>query len=91
MLNPLTASNTYKYHQVLLQKRYTLPTEYILCAVSGFRRDVDEICALLAYYATLSGSYVLTFRNNLSIPSSRIKKSKPLEDRTDRLSQNVGT
>jgi hypothetical protein len=36
----------------------------------------DEICALLGYYAALSGSSVPTFRDNLSFPSSRVKKSK---------------
>jgi hypothetical protein len=62
--------------------------------MSGFGRDVDEICVLLEYYAALSGSSVPTFRDNLSVPSSRIKKSKtwiswPLEDGTDRLSRNL--
>jgi hypothetical protein len=33
-------------------------------------------CALLGYYAALSGSSVPTFRDSLSIPSSRVKKSK---------------
>ena len=42
--------------------------------ISGFRRDVAEICALLGYYAALSGSSVLSFQENLSVPSSRIKK-----------------
>jgi hypothetical protein len=41
--------------------------------ISGFRRDVDEIYALLGYNAALSGSYVPTFRDNLSVPSSRFK------------------
>jgi hypothetical protein len=30
-----------------------------------------EICALLGYYAPYSGNSFLTFRNNLSVPSSR--------------------
>jgi hypothetical protein len=38
--------------------------------ISGFRRDVDEICVLLEYYVALSGSSVPTFRDNLSLPSS---------------------
>jgi hypothetical protein len=61
--------------------------------ISGFRRDVDEICALLGYYAALSGSSVTTFRDNQSVPFSRVKKSfldfLTLEDGTDRLSRNV--
>jgi hypothetical protein len=36
--------------------------------VSGFRRNVDEICALLEYYAALSSSSVLTVRDSLSVP-----------------------
>jgi hypothetical protein len=56
-----------------------------LCLISGFCRDVDEIFGLLEYYAELSGSSVLTFRDNISVSSSRVKKSK-----TDRLSRNVG-
>jgi hypothetical protein len=57
-----------------------------LCAISGFLRDVDEICALLRYYAALSGSSVSTFRDNLSFNSSTVKKSKnflTFEDGTD--------
>ena len=40
--------------------------------ISGFRRDVDEICALLGYYATSSGNYLPTFRDNISVPSSSV-------------------
>jgi hypothetical protein len=37
--------------------------------ISGFRRDVDDTCVLLGYYAALSGSSVPTFRDNLAVPS----------------------
>jgi hypothetical protein len=37
-----------------------------------------EICALLRYYTALSGSSVLTFRDNLLVPSSRVKKMGPI-------------
>jgi hypothetical protein len=37
---------------------------------------VDEICAPLGYYVAFSGISVPTFRDNLSVLSSRIKKSK---------------
>jgi len=40
--------------------------------MSGFRRQVDENCVLLGYYAASSGDFVPTFRDNLSILSSRI-------------------
>jgi hypothetical protein len=39
-----------------------------LCVVMGFRRDVDEICALLGHYAAYSGNSLLTFLDNLSVP-----------------------
>jgi hypothetical protein len=40
--------------------------------IAGFRLDADEIRALLEYYASLSGNPVPTFRDNLSVPSSRV-------------------
>jgi hypothetical protein len=36
--------------------------------ISGFRPEVDENCALLGYYAAISGKSVPTFRRNLSGP-----------------------
>jgi hypothetical protein len=48
------------------------------CVISGFRRDVDMICAFLGYYVTWNGNFLLAFRCNLSVFSSRIKKSKNL-------------
>jgi hypothetical protein len=36
--------------------------------ISGFRRDVDEICALLGYYAASCGNCLPTFQDNLSVP-----------------------
>jgi len=39
----------------------------IRCLISGFRRDVDENCAILGYYA---GNFLPTFRSNLSVLSS---------------------
>jgi len=43
---------------------------------AGFRREVDEISALLCYYAEYSGYSLPTFRVSLSVPSSKAKKSK---------------
>jgi hypothetical protein len=65
-------------------------------------KGFDEICALLRYYAALSGSSVPTFRDNLSGPSLRVKtytdfSGQPVgpiftpEDGTDWLPRNVGT
>jgi hypothetical protein len=47
-----------------------------MSVISGFRRDVDDICALLGYYAALSGNSLPTLRDNLAVPSSRVGKSK---------------
>jgi hypothetical protein len=40
---------------------------------SGFRRDIDEICALLEYHAASCGNCLPTFRDNVSsnIPEER--------------------
>jgi len=35
-----------------------------------------KVCALLQYYAAKSGNSALTFQDNLSVPVSRVKKSK---------------
>ena len=60
-----------------------------------------EICALLGYHAAHSSNLLPTFRDNLSVTLSRVKKSKKkfilffldfltLEDEADMLSRNVG-
>jgi hypothetical protein len=41
------------------------------CRISGFRREVDESCALLGHYTASSGDSLRTFRDNLSVPSER--------------------
>ena len=46
--------------------------------ISGFRRDLDENCALLGYYTVSNSNFLPTFREKTS------------EDVTDRLSRNVG-
>jgi len=48
---------------------------------SAFRREIDEICALLGHYVAYSGSSLPIFRENLDFLT--------LEDETDRLSRNV--
>jgi hypothetical protein len=67
-------------------------------------RYVDEICYLLGFYAVFSCISVPTFRDNLWVSSSRVKKSKKdfltIEDGRashswrwvrGRFSQNAGT
>ena len=46
------------------------------CVTPGSRREVDELCALLGYYAAYSGNSLPTFRDNLSVQSSKVKKFK---------------
>ena len=48
----------------------------VLCKISVIRREVDENCVLLGYNAASSGNSVLTFRDNLSVPSSGVKHKK---------------
>ena len=46
--------------------------------ISGFRRDVDENCALLEYYTAPCGSCLPTFRDNVSVP--KVGKQLPHDD-----------
>jgi hypothetical protein len=66
-----------------------------------WRRGRHETCVLLGCYAASSGNPLPTFRDNVSVPSSRVKKSQKrrilpffdfwsLEDGTDTASRNVG-
>jgi hypothetical protein len=41
--------------------------------ISGYRRDVNEISGLLGYYMASYGNCLPTFRDNVSVPSSRVK------------------
>jgi hypothetical protein len=74
--------------------RLILPTTLWRLQISSFLCDVNEICTLLRFYAAKSGSFLLTFRDDLSNPTF---KGQPafffyyltLENRTDRLSRNV--
>lgn len=44
---------------------------YRTCVISGFRHDVDDICALLGYYATRGSNSLPTLRN---IPEERVSQ-----------------
>jgi len=44
--------------------------------ISGFCHEVAENCALLGYYAASSGSFLPTFQDNPSFPSSLFKNPK---------------
>jgi hypothetical protein len=51
----------------------------IVTLISVFRRYVDEICAFLQYYAASSCNCLPTFRDNVSVPSSRVKSPRRKE------------
>ena len=57
--------------------------------ISGFRREEDENCALLGYYAASSGNSLPRFRGQLIGPIFQ-GRFLTLKDGTDRLSRNVG-
>jgi hypothetical protein len=46
---------------------FSSPNIIRVVVISGFRREVDEICALLGCYAANSGDFLPTFRDNLSV------------------------
>jgi len=47
-----------------------------LSVISGFCRRADENCALLGYHATSSGNSLLTFWDNLLVPSWGVENPK---------------
>ena len=57
-------------------------------SVFGFRHEVDENCSLRGYYASSSGNFLPTFRNNLSVPSFRDQESKIMKGRPETLVWN---
>jgi len=48
----------------------------LLSVISGFCHRVAENFALLGFYTASSGNFLLTFWNNLSVPSSGFKNPK---------------
>jgi hypothetical protein len=59
--------------------------------ISDYHRKVDEKCALLGHYAASSSISLATFRDNLSVLSSRFFLDLlTREDGNDGLSRNVG-
>jgi len=58
-----------------------------LGVTSGFRREVDDNCFPLGYYATSSGNFLLTLPDNVSVSSSMVIFTPAHV--TDELSRNV--
>jgi hypothetical protein len=61
-----------------------LPNHLSFHVISGFRHDVDEICALLRYYAVSSGNPFT------DVSEQRVGAILTIEHGTDTFSQNVG-
>jgi len=55
---------TVKQYHILKVKNFS-----VLRVISDFPREVDEICALVGYYAASNRNSLLTFRENLKVPS----------------------
>jgi hypothetical protein len=72
--------NVHKFHFLSTHCIYVfyvdLRTNSDCCLNSGFRRAVNENCALLSCYAASSGISLPTFRDNLSVPSSGVNNPK---------------
>jgi hypothetical protein len=66
---------------------YHVQKHWLHYVISSFRREIDENCFVLRYYAACSGNSLPTFRDNLSVPSSLILD---LKDGTNMLSRNAG-
>ena len=55
----------------------------LLCVISGFRRKVDENCALVGYHAANSGNFLHVSGQ----PNDPVLRD---QDGPNRLSQNIG-
>jgi len=49
--------------------------EYFKCLDEDFGK-ADDICTVLGYYMEYRGNSLLRFQDNISVSSSRVKKSK---------------
>jgi len=68
--------NTFNTHDVSVVGSASViaDCQSLFCIISGFRRNVNEFCALSGFYAALNASSVPTFRNNLLVPSARVRQ-----------------
>jgi hypothetical protein len=64
----------------LVTSTYQRLSTVFTSVISGFRREVDENCALLGCYTVSRGKFLPTFRDYLSVPYSRAKNAwRPLK------------
>jgi hypothetical protein len=78
MLRATCASETQKKRFAALQhfqyfRHVRVSRKKSLLMIPGFRRDVNDICALLGYYAASSGNPSPTFQDNPSVPFSTVQ------------------
>jgi hypothetical protein len=73
-------------------KNWLCPGKHKDCVVAGFRRSVNEICALLGFYTAQNVSLLPTFRGNQCVRSAKVKNQDCLnfEDGINMFSGNVG-
>jgi len=57
-------------------EEFFLTNEWKLCMILGFRHHVNKIFILPGCYATKICSKLRMFRDNLSVPSSRVMQFK---------------
>jgi hypothetical protein len=62
-----------------------------LSMISSSACHVNEICTLLGFYTAQKGNSVPTFRDNLTVPSSRIKQSKKSADHRHTSQKHLGS
>jgi hypothetical protein len=70
--DPTNATNHHTLGENEIEK-LLMHITMIQSLISGLCRDVDEICGRLGYYAASCGNCLPTFRDNVSVPSSRAK------------------
>jgi len=61
------------------------------CMISGFRRDVKDICAVLEFYTAQIGNPHRRFGANYRPHRQGSSNNLTVKDRTDRSSRNFGT
>jgi len=54
----------------------------VISVISGFRREVDDSCALQGYYADSSGYFLPTFQDKRAVPPSRAKTPYSIQNCT---------
>jgi len=69
------------YYNTMAYPRITVSVDVykFFLVISGFRREVDENCSLLGYYAANSGHFLRTLYDNLYVSSVRGKTKKHLK------------